>query len=242
MFPCTSFICTVTSPKLLPSGTPFFCTPTPTQLYSLLLLFFFFDATTTCQRKLLSIYGTRNLCCIQLLELLTWTYKPCSSTEGSTGTKDDLKCSEIADLTKDREYRGRECLGKVADLRPPHEVAIEFCRLLVDVAYGVRSSVINSQSCKDSLNPQAALATSAGVLLLEKLLEACKEDPEYTLGLQPHDRAALRVRAWHAVSVLATFAQAKHTALDAKDIIGRLKQPEAPAVKQYQEAGAALHM
>lgn len=170
------------------------------------------------------------------MDLLTWKVDDAAQTSSLWESKDTLQRSELAGIINDTDCGRELCVQVSTDATAARVMAVMFCHTLAEIA-GVAEGL---DRC--SARPQAAqalMATTAGVLLLERLVAVVRVDAavQAAVPFKGSDVHRKKVRLWQGLAVLAAFSQAGQGVLKVDDVIGHLKQPELASVKQYQETG-----
>jgi hypothetical protein len=200
--------------------------------------------------------------CLQIVDLLTWRADMGPQMTSLWEIKDSLQRSEIAGILEDAESGQVFCSDASSNASSARVMAILFCYSLTERAgisgrscqllmqqeflqTGISGNSLE-QSGHFSRSPtaEAAVATSAGSLLLERLVAIMQQDAavQSTVQFKGSDVHRKKVRIWQALAVLSPFCQANSSALQIADVINQLKQGDLASVKQYQETGAVLSL
>ena len=180
--------------------------------------------------------------CVQIVDLLTWKAEAGAQMASLWGVKDNLQRSELTELLSTADDSQQMCGDVGNDATSARVLAIIFCHNLAQTA-GVspnRAGGVGNSGSPSSV--EAAAATSAGVLLLQRLVDVMQKDLAVQAGVpfKGSDVHRKKVRVWQALSVLAAFSQVNESCLRVEDVVGHLMQPELASVKQYQETGGLL--
>lgn len=179
---------------------------------------------------------------MQIVDLLTWKAEAGAQMTSLWETKDILHRSELVGLLSTADTRQQACANVANDATSARVLAVMFCHSLAETA-GVSQNRARSHADSEASGcrpaAEAVVATSAGILVLERLVAVMWKDlaVQASVPFKGSDVHRKKVRVWQALSVLAAFSRVNDSILQVDGVVEQLMQPELASVKQYQETG-----